>query len=62
MEELISNDPMKVTSDKVKYIISNKADDILTYDYIYILQIKKLFIQTDNNFKLAIEIDTNIDC
>ena len=60
MEELKSNDPMKVTSDKVKYIISKKVDDILTYDYIYILQIKKLFIQTDNNFKLAIEIDTNI--
>ena len=60
MEELKSNDPIKVTSDKVKYIISKNVDNILTYDYIYILQIKELFIQTDNNFKLAIKIDTDI--
>lgn len=60
MENIETIDPMKDISNKVKYIISKDIKELNEYDYLYVLQLKILFVPKDNNFELAFQKDSPI--
>ena len=60
MENIETIDPMKDLYNKVKYIISKDIKELNEYDYLYVLQLKILFVPKDNNFELAFQKDSPI--